>query len=733
MSRPTIALCMIVKNEAHNLSTLLQSIKGCFDEIHITDTGSTDNTVQFLEKINEQIVQGSRVWNGIPVIHIHNFEWINDFAAARNYSFSHAKTDYQMWLDADDELSDAKAFISWRDSVLHSAHYWVALYNYAFNDKGIPVCRFIRERVIKRNYGFKWEYFVHEGLLQVENRKYWPQRASSWWINHRRSEEDKKIDYMRNIKLFESHDYDSLPPRMKFYYGKELTENKMPDKGCKPLLEAVRSGKLDLHDNVLAIQYAAHSARDCKAYAQAVDILMNGLKLMINRAEYWCLLGDVYIATNCLNEARLAYESALNCKPNDMGGIIVIEGAAYNELPHLQLANILMTQGDLEGAKEHVAWLSNIGHPAAIEMSAKIESLENLGTIRIGLPKTDDVIITCPPMAAVTDWDENSLATKGHGGSETAAIEVAKWIKRKTNRRVKIFHPRAKRETMPSGVEYVPISELVGYLHNIEPHAHISWRHAVPLTKAKTYVWCHDLQCPGAENVANYDKIVALSGFHKNYLKETNGVPEEKIALGFNGINPDDFKENAVKDPLKVVFSSSPDRGLSQTIDIVKKAREVSGLDIQLHCFYGFENMRKAGQHQWADQIEAKIRENQFVTSHGLVTKKTLMRHFKEAGVWLYPNDFIESFCITAIEALCTGTWPIVRDMGALRNTLKEAIEKNMCDFMSVEVTDDASIGLWANTLVEAIIEKKWERVSVVPENYSWERVADFFTKEMAL
>ncbi len=732
MSRPTIALCMIAKNEAHNLGTLLQSVKGCFDEIHITDTGSTDNTVQFLEKINEQIMSGSRVWNGIPVIKIHHFKWINDFAAARNYSFSHAKTDYLMWLDCDDALSDAKAFISWRDSVLHSAHYWVALYNYAFDQNGKAECKFIRERVIKRDYGFKWEFFVHEGILQVENRRYWPQRASTWWVDHKRSEEDKKQDYLRNIKLFEAHPYEDLHPRMKFYYGKELVENGMPDRCSKPLLDAIQSGKLDIHDNLLAIQYAAQSAFQCKAYTQAVDILMNGLKLMVGRAEYWCLLGDVYFATGAVNEAITAYKIALMCKPNDLGGIIVITGHAYVEYPHIQLANVFLSQGNVEQAKEHVDWMVSVRHPAAKEFLARLNSITDLGTIRLDLPTTTDVVITCPPAGAVNDWDENSLALKGHGGSETAAIEVAKWIKKKTNRRVKIFHPRAKHDVMPSGVEYHPIGELQGYLHNIEPKAHIAWRHAVRLTNAKTYVWCHDLNCMGAD-LGNYDKIVALSGFHKHYLKETNGVQEDKIVLGFNGINPDDFKEDAIKDPLKVVFSSSPDRGLIQTIDIVKKAREVSGLDIKLHCFYGFENMRKAGQNEWADQIETKIRDNAFVVAHGLVTKKELMRHFKEAGVWLYPADFIETYCITAIEALCAGTWGIVRSMGALPYTLSEAIEKGMVQMTDVEATGDANIGLWANLLVEAILEKKWERVKTDPETKSWEKVADFFINEMSL
>jgi len=286
---------------------------------------------------------------------------------------------------------------------------------------------------------------------------------------------------------------------------------------------------------------------------------------------------------------------------------------------------------------------------------------------------------------------------------------------------------------MDSGVEYFPVSELEGYLKNVEPHSHIAWRHANPLTRAKSYVWCHDLQCPGAEKVQNYDKIIALSGFHKNYLTETNGVPADKIVLGFNGIDPNDFKAEHEKKPLKVVFSSSPDRGLVQTIAIVKKAREISGLDLTLDCFYGFENMRKAGQNEWADRIQAQIDANPFVTMHGQVSKRILMQHFKEAAVWLYPADFIETYCITAIEALCAGTWPIVRPMGALPYTLHEAVEKDMCDFVECEANTEANIGIWAKALMSAVIDQKWRRVKVDHEKYSWERVAEHFIKEFNL
>lgn len=732
VKRPTISLACILKNEAHNIGPLLSSVKGCFDEIIFVDTGSTDNTLFFIEQTNKQIEAGSQVWDGIPEIKVYHFDWVNDFAAARNFSFSKATCEYVCWLDLDDQLSDAKAFIKWRDTVMHSAHYWMALYNYAFNEKGEVECKFVRERVIKRSHGFRWEFPVHEGLLQKEGKKFWPQRVSSWWVNHRRTEEDRKVDHMRNVNIMKSLSEDKLHPRMKFYYGKELFENGHVKESGKPLLEAAQSKDLEFHDRILTIQYAAMSAFQSKAYGQALDLLYNGVKLVPSRAEYWCALGDVYATTGRCQEALQAYRTAELCVPNDMGGITVLHDLAYTEYPKAQIAQIHLSLGDWMKAEPYIEELRKMKSPRLPDFEKMLYQVKDMGEVRADLPKIDDVIITCPP-GAMGNWDENTLKAKGHGGSETAAIEVAKWIKHKTGRKVKIFQDRVKRDVMESGVEYVPVSELHGYLKNVEPKAHIAWRHPVRMTKAKSYVWCHDLQLPGGDRT-QCDKVVALSEFHRNYLEEVSLVKPENIVLGFNGINPDDFAgEPRERDPLKVIFSSSPDRGLVQSIDIVKAARELSGMDIKLHCFYGTDNMRKMGLADWADSIEKKIKDNDFVVYHGMVNKSTLMNHFRESGVWLYPADFIETYCITAIESLVAGCFPIVRPMGALPYTLNGAIESGMCDMIDVEVTDEGSVGIWANRLVEAILEKKWTRVNVDPQAKSWERVADFFIREMEL
>ena len=69
---PTLALAMIVKDEEKDLPALLESVKGVFDEIVIVDTGSTDGTKEIAKKYGAKV---------------HDFPWIDDFAAARNFSF----------------------------------------------------------------------------------------------------------------------------------------------------------------------------------------------------------------------------------------------------------------------------------------------------------------------------------------------------------------------------------------------------------------------------------------------------------------------------------------------------------------------------------------------------------------------------------------------------------------------------------------------------------------------
>ncbi len=82
-----LSLCMIVKNEEQHLANCLTSAKPVVDEIIVVDTGSTDRTKQIATAFGAKVV---------------DFEWADDFAAARNYSISLASGRWILILDADE-------------------------------------------------------------------------------------------------------------------------------------------------------------------------------------------------------------------------------------------------------------------------------------------------------------------------------------------------------------------------------------------------------------------------------------------------------------------------------------------------------------------------------------------------------------------------------------------------------------------------------------------------------
>jgi len=78
---------MIVRNEARTLGRCLRSVRGIFDEILVTDTGSRDDT--------------TRVAKSFGAV-VSSFGWTDNFSEARNVSFSTARFPWIFVLDGDE-------------------------------------------------------------------------------------------------------------------------------------------------------------------------------------------------------------------------------------------------------------------------------------------------------------------------------------------------------------------------------------------------------------------------------------------------------------------------------------------------------------------------------------------------------------------------------------------------------------------------------------------------------
>lgn len=82
-----VSLAMIVKNEERCIERCLLSVKDIVDEMIVVDTGSIDKTKEIAKQCGANV---------------YDFEWVNDFSEARNFSLNQTTGDWILVLDADE-------------------------------------------------------------------------------------------------------------------------------------------------------------------------------------------------------------------------------------------------------------------------------------------------------------------------------------------------------------------------------------------------------------------------------------------------------------------------------------------------------------------------------------------------------------------------------------------------------------------------------------------------------
>jgi glycosyltransferase involved in cell wall biosynthesis/2-polyprenyl-3-methyl-5-hydroxy-6-metoxy-1,4-benzoquinol methylase len=152
--KETVSVCMIVKNEENMLHRCLKSVKPFATEIIINDTGSTDSTLDIAKQYDAKIIHGK---SPLEI----------GFDEARNESIKHAKSDWILWLDADEEVIDHQYLLKYlRPNIF--AGYSIKQHHFTV-DAGetkvdTPVRLFRNGRTI-RFYGFVHEHPEREGMV----------------------------------------------------------------------------------------------------------------------------------------------------------------------------------------------------------------------------------------------------------------------------------------------------------------------------------------------------------------------------------------------------------------------------------------------------------------------------------------------------------------------------------------------------------------------------------------
>jgi len=328
----TISLCMIVKNEEATLGNCLESVQGIVDEINIVDTGSTDRTKEIASKYTDRIF---------------DFTWIDDFSAARNFSFSKATKDYILWLDGDDVIleEDRQKFFTLKETLDPAVDSVMMKYNTSFDEYGNVVVSFKRNRLVKRSKQFQWHGLVHEYLGVGGNVI-----QSDIAVSHKKVRPNEPG---RNLKIFEKAIADGkrLSARDLFYYANECKDNALFEKAIEYYFKFLETKQCWVEDIISAYGSIALCYQYLGNPEKELEYTLKSFEWDIPRAEFCCRLGFHFLNKKDYKKALFWYKLATQVERPDSWGFFI--EACWTWMPHLQLCVCYDRLGDPQKAYEH--------------------------------------------------------------------------------------------------------------------------------------------------------------------------------------------------------------------------------------------------------------------------------------------------------------------------------------------------------------------------------------------
>ncbi len=324
---------MIVKNEQDVLSRCLDCIKDIVDEIIIVDTGSTDKTMEIARRYTNKLF---------------TFQWIQDFAAARNFSFSKATKDYILWLDADDviDIENKQELKNLKETLDPLVDMVMMKYHVAFDENGNPTFSYYRERLLKRSKNYQWEGEIHEVITPNGNYIY-----KDIAVCHKKTHPNEPE---RNLKIFENiiNQGKDLDPRQKFYYARELYYNDRNQEAIKMFEEFLSEGKGWIENNISACSDLANCYYKQGNYAEALQSYLRSFSYDKPRAEICCNVGKHFLDRNQIENAIYWYELAANSELKEATAGFVSPDC-YGYVPNIQLSVCYDRLGEYQKAQEY--------------------------------------------------------------------------------------------------------------------------------------------------------------------------------------------------------------------------------------------------------------------------------------------------------------------------------------------------------------------------------------------
>ena len=358
----TIGVGIIARNAESTIRTCIQSFAPHVDQIVVVLAGkSEDKTARLAKKASTKV-------------ELYDFSWIDDFSAARNFCFSKLRTDWLMWVDADDEVYQAENL----RRLCETSHpeiggIWFP-YHYALDEFGNVTTIYERERLLRASCGWVWRGRLHETVSPLRECQY--VRTNDVIIKHNhlagqpRGERNFKL---LNIMLKEAPD----DKRVWLYLGhqhfaaqhfKECAEWYLKfgsDQGAIPI------------ERYQALCYCSKALR-ALGDKQCLEVALMAVALQpdytdgyLEVAHSHFMLGDM---DKAIHWAKLSENKELIKEPPH---VIFVNPLEYTFNKHVMLSEAYLKKGDIGEAKRYMVMARKVRPLREVEQQLKlIDELE---------------------------------------------------------------------------------------------------------------------------------------------------------------------------------------------------------------------------------------------------------------------------------------------------------------------------------------------------------------------
>lgn len=733
-----IALAMIVKGdkeEAELLNRCLENVLPYVDKAFVTIThkkGEKRNkdVEEVCNVLNEEdfvIANGKKkILSEKNKIVISDFEWVNNFSAARNFNFSQVPVEYThiLWCDADDVFRGLERLAgilqkdSLRDKPVDGFGMW---YLYHFDEYKQADVVHKKTMILRNPIETKWGHWM--GELHED------------FISNVNSPEITMIDKFFNggidrMHLIESEKHEEKVTRNVTISKKSFEDNPKEPRNFLNYAQSLHgSGKYKESEKIYQ-QFLKVSGSEEEKYIARLRIsesrdrmndregsLESAYLALGMRPQYpdgYFALGNLLYKYGRLDDAELYYLMGLKMKPR-YNSIIVYNPRDYDYNPMRMLIRLYQDKGrpdlglpfmdacvqiypnnnklkdEYETLKKETKRLTEVVMKLKDYENMSDEALQKeIGSLPEDLRshpgicalynkrfiKTQsngkELSIYCYPTAF--DFNPELFEKTGFGGSEEAVINLSKELA-ELGWEVTVYNRCGPTPKKYGKVWYKPFWM---WNHRDVVDVLILWRSPVPLgfdlAAKKVLLDLHDV-VPVEEftkqRLEKVHKIMVKTKAHRSLFPN---IPDDKFAIIPNGQDNSLFKGNVKKDPYLLLNTSSPDRSMDSLPELfmeVKKQVPQARM-IWAYGWKNYDDLFKGDslRQKWKSDVEKQIKRSG-IEAIGKVPQKEIAKYYEQATILAYPSEFFEIDCISVKKAQAAGCIPVTTDFAAFDESVQ--------------------------------------------------------------